>query len=74
MTTEQRIGESLSSLCSCVLRIAIGVAATLGQFHTHGLLHKDIKPARILANTATCHVGAAWPYAEAVVHTPELTR
>jgi len=39
------------------LRVAIGLAATLGQLHTHGLLHKDIKPAHILANTAT---GEVW--------------
>src|SRR5215831_14144473 len=39
------------------LRVAIGLAATLGQLHTRGLLHKDIKPAHILANPAT---GETW--------------
>src|SRR5262245_41871163 len=39
------------------LRVAIGLAATLGQLHTRGLLHKDIKPAHILANPAT---GERW--------------
>src|SRR5262252_7418938 len=39
------------------LRVAIGLAATLGQLHTRGLLHKDIKPAHILVNSAT---GETW--------------
>src|SRR5262249_22349917 len=39
------------------LRVAIGLAVTLGQLHTRGLLHKDIKPAHILATPAT---GETW--------------
>ena len=34
------------------LRIAVGVAAALGKLHQRGLIHKDIKPANILVNTA----------------------
>src|SRR5499433_2123437 len=39
------------------LRVAIGLAAALGRLHACGLIHKDIKPAHILANTTT---GEAW--------------
>ena len=38
------------------LRIAVGVAAALGKVHQHGLIHKDIKPANILVNTASGEV------------------
>jgi serine/threonine protein kinase len=39
------------------LRVALGLAGALGQLHTRGLVHKDIKPAHILVNTAS---GAVW--------------
>jgi serine/threonine protein kinase len=35
------------------LRIAVGVAVALGKVHQRGLIHKDIKPANILVNTAS---------------------
>jgi serine/threonine protein kinase len=38
------------------LRIAVGVAVTLGKVHEHGLIHKDIKPANILVGTASDEV------------------
>jgi hypothetical protein len=39
------------------LRFAVGLAAALGKLHQQGLIHKDIKPANILVDSAT---GAVW--------------
>jgi PAS domain S-box-containing protein len=39
------------------LRIAIPLAGALGRVHERGLIHKDIKPANILADTAS---GGVW--------------
>ena len=39
------------------LRLAINLAAAIGQVHCRGLVHKDIKPANILANLPT---GEVW--------------
>ena len=38
------------------LRLAVGVVAAVGKLHQHGLIHKDIKPANIVANTASGEV------------------
>src|SRR5258708_19391889 len=35
------------------LRLAINLAAALGKLHQRGLIHKDIKPANILVDSAT---------------------
>ena len=39
------------------LRVAISLANAIGHLHQQGLIHKDIKPANILVNSAT---GAVW--------------
>jgi len=39
------------------LRIAISLASALGHLHRGGIIHKDIKPANVLANPAT---GKVW--------------
>jgi hypothetical protein len=35
------------------LRQAIGIAMALGEFHKRGLVHKDVKPVKILVNGVT---------------------
>jgi predicted ATPase/signal transduction histidine kinase/ActR/RegA family two-component response regulator len=55
-------GESLDRLIGTpmelrqFLRLAIGLSASLGQLHRHGLIHKDIKPANVLVNAASGQV------------------
>ena len=39
------------------LRCATGISAALRQLHERGLIHKDIKPANVLADMAS---GGAW--------------
>ena len=39
------------------LRLAVGIATAVGKLHQRGLIHKDIKPARILVDSAS---GSAW--------------
>jgi len=39
------------------LRIAAGLAAALGKLHQQGLIHKDVKPANLLVDSAS---GSVW--------------
>src|SRR5438128_4133378 len=39
------------------LRVAVGLASALRQLHAQGIIHKDIKPANLLVDTAT---GGVW--------------
>src|SRR3982074_194411 len=60
---EARGGEPLDRLLgqpmelSRFLRFAVGLATALGELHQQGLIHKDIKPANILVDSAS---GAVW--------------
>jgi predicted ATPase/GAF domain-containing protein len=54
LVLEREQGQPLD-LTRC-LRIAIGLAAALGQVHRHSLMHKDIKPANVLVDDA----GKVW--------------
>src|SRR5207253_9942837 len=39
------------------LRVAVGLAFALRQLHAQGIIHKDVKPANLLVDTAT---GGVW--------------
>ena len=49
-------GSKELDLASC-LRVAINLAAAIGALHQQGIIHKDIKPANILADLAS---GRCW--------------
>ena len=51
----QLLGRPLDLAFS--LRLAINLATAISQLHQRGIIHKDIKPANVLANSAT---GQAW--------------
>ncbi|MCU1252618.1 MAG: multi-sensor signal transduction multi-kinase, partial [Edaphobacter sp.] len=54
LVLKRRQGQPLD--LTLFLRIAIGLAAALGQVHRHGLIHKDIKPGNVLVDDA----GKVW--------------
>src|SRR3982074_3329422 len=63
LIVEDAGGEPLDRLLgqpmelSRFLRFAVGLAAARGKLHQQGLIHKDIKPANILVDSAS---GAVW--------------
>jgi PAS domain S-box-containing protein len=52
---DQLTGQALD--LGSTLRRAISLAAAIGHLHQRGLIHKDIKPANVLVNSAT---GKVW--------------
>src|SRR5712671_5602867 len=56
-------GESLDGLLrgpmelGLFLRLAVGLASALRELHAQGIVHKDVKPANLLVDTAT---GRVW--------------
>ena len=51
----QAIGGPLD--LTTFLRLAIAIASSLGELHSRGLVHKDVKPASIIVNV---EAGKAW--------------
>jgi PAS domain S-box-containing protein len=52
---DQLLGQPMET--ERFLRLAAGLSAALRQIHERGLIHKDIKPANVLVNSAT---GQVW--------------
>ena len=48
---DQLLGQPME--LSRFLQLAVGLAAALGKLHRQGLIHKDIKPANFLVDSAT---------------------
>ncbi len=44
------------------LRLAISISAAIGAFHRRGIIHKDIKPANILADSTRPLLGDRFWY------------
>jgi len=63
LVLEDAGGEPLDRLLgrpmelSRFLRLAVGLSTALGNLHQQGLIHKDIKPANVLVDSAS---GAVW--------------
>ncbi len=49
---DQLLGRPLD--IAFALRLAISLSTAIGHLHQCGLIHKDIKPANVLVNSATC--------------------
>jgi predicted ATPase/signal transduction histidine kinase/ActR/RegA family two-component response regulator len=65
----RRVGEPWA--VTPFLRVAIGATVTLRLLHERGLIHRDLKPAHILANTDS---GEAWLTGFGLTSAPERER
>jgi predicted ATPase/signal transduction histidine kinase/CheY-like chemotaxis protein len=65
----RRVGEPWA--VTPFLRVAIGATLTLRLLHERGLIHRDLKPAHILANTDS---GEAWLTGFGLTSAPERER
>ena len=52
-----RVLERASMDLVLFLKLAVGLAAALGEVHRRGIIHKNVKPAHVLVNLAT---GQVW--------------
>jgi serine/threonine protein kinase len=55
---DQLLGQPLDIELS--LRLAVSLSKAIDQLHRRGIVHKDIKPAHILANADEAHRGRLW--------------
>jgi PAS domain S-box-containing protein len=62
LVVEYSVGEPLDRLIGQpmevgqFLRLAVALSAALGRLHGCGLIHKDIKPANVIVNSATAQI------------------
>lgn len=68
---DSRRGVGMARELGLFLRLAIALAAAVGKVHARGLVHKDVKPANILADLAT---GQVWLMGFGIASRPRRER